>query len=173
MIDAGNCLTNLLRCAVVPLDIVRNGQNLTVRLDDLLAGAIEDQYRPAADAQELRDLVMALLRVVTWRKETYARQAELRRELIVDFCQVGGRARNGDVPGHNIAVIKANVVDRMRHFVAADANLAILLNDGIKGGGDQRDRVHNWQAGDVNLRPLVNGLVSLVNPDVDLLLEDL
>ena len=114
---------------------------------------------------------MALLRVVARGEEAHARNAERRAELGVDLRQVGGRARDGDVLGRDVAVLEANVARGVRHIVAADADLTILLDDGVEGGGDQRDRVHNREAGDVDLGPLIDGLVRLVDPDVDLLLE--
>ena len=173
VVDAGDRLADLLRSAVVPLDIVSNRKNLSVRLHNLLAYTIEDQHRPAAHTQEFRDLIVALLRVIAGCEEAHTRHAERSAELVVDRGEVLGRAGDSDILGHYLTVLESDVGFRVRHVVAADTDLTVLLDDGVKGCGDQRDRVQNRKTGDVNLRPLVNGLISLVNPDVDLLLEDL
>ena len=171
VVDAGDRLADLLGCAVLPLNIVRNRHNLPVGLDDLLACAIEHEHRPASRAQELRNLFVAILCVVARCKETHAWHAEVRGKLFVHLRQVGGRARDGNVLARHLAVLEANVARGVCHIIAADADLAILLDDSVEGGGDQRDRVHNPQAGDVDLRPLFDGLICLVDPDIDLFLE--
>ncbi len=175
MVNLGDDPADLLGRARLDVDVRGDGNWLCpTRDDNLLAEAVDDDDGEALSREEARDGLVRRPLHVARREEAHARLREVSAVLLEDVHEVVRRRESRDVLLHDEAVLHT-VVDGEHGLEAGeDADGPVLLEDAVVRGRDQGNLVHLGEGGDVDggLGPEVDGRVRLVNPDVDLLVEE-
>lgn len=157
------------------VDVGGDGNRLCAPRDEnLLADTVDDDDGEALRGEEARDGLVGGPLHVSRREEADTGLREVRAVLLEDVHEVVGCRQSGNVLLHDEAVLHL-VVDREHGLEAGeDADGPVLLEDAVVGGGDKSNLVDLGEGGDVDrgLGPEVDGRIGLVNPDVDLLVEE-
>ncbi len=175
-VDLGNHAPDLFRCTRLHIHVGgERDRILATRDEHLLALSIDDDDSETTGVEEVRDRLVSDPLNVAWGEETHAWLGELALVLEVDAHEVIHGRDGSDVLLQDHAVLNT-VVDGERGLQAREnANPTVLLDDAVVGGGDERDLVDLAEGRGIHgrLGPELDRGVSLINPDVDLLLEEL